>query len=149
MKTRIKIRRNNKEDLPDNLEEAYEFLMLRTKQDREQLKYYKERYNELIADLVRLNYAEYDPEGDPGKVLIKLDLVNKSQDPRSHAERPNTIREVFDERRPPHVTYDNVTALFMTRTVFLWLVKRLGFVIAGVTIGYLLIDYVMRLYIPI
>lgn len=144
MKTRIKVRRSNIE-LPDNLEDAYKFLVLRTEQDRAQLQVYKQRYLELVVDLVKMGYAEYDPDGHPGKVLLKTGLRLDAKD-RQNQIVPLPDREGYEN---PSVTYRNVTASFMTRTVFLWMLKRLGFVVVGVTFGYFVIEYLKKWQIPI
>lgn len=134
------------------MEDAYRFVVLRARQDAEELQMLKETHRAMLDDLVTMGYAEHDKK-HPGKVMIKLKLRADEAFPIRDAEemvRANQLVRVNrDSRDRPFVTYDNVSASFMTRTVFLWLVKRLGFVIVGVTFGYLIIDYVMRLYIPI
>ena len=95
-----------------------------------------------MADLVRLGYAEYDSDVNPTKVMLKHPKFVEERELRIVPP----VRESYDN---PSVTYQNVTASFMTRTVFLWFLKRLGLVVVGVTAGYFIINYLGKWQIPI
>ncbi len=156
-KGRIRVRRANPDE-PKNFKEAYRILYLRYKDNQGKLSRCQDRYNKLVVDLVKMGYAEYDPDGDPGVVMLKVRLNTEAEsagpaDPIRDAEqlladamseRPN--REGYEN---PSVTYRNVTALFMTRTVFLWFMKRTGIIVVGVVVGYFLIEYLSKWQIPI
>ncbi len=119
----------------------------------EKLNASQDRYQKLVIDLVKMGYAEYDPDGEPGQVMLKVRLREENADPIRDTEQ--LLTDAMSERpdredyENPSVTYANVTASFMTRTVFLWFMKRMTLVVVGVTVGYFLIEYLSKWQIPL